>query len=74
MNAAGLLRSRSIRFESPEKRAARELQQAKEMENKIHSRVRYLMNQEKWVANRINQARQSVLKILSVKEQKEKEA
>lgn len=74
-NAAGLLKSRSVaQLESPEKRVKRALEEVKLTEEKIHSRVLYLQNQERKVFHRINQARQVVVKMLSAKRQKELEA
>ena len=74
-NAAGLLSKLSLPMpESPERKARRALEEARAVENKIHSRVQYLVNQEKKILNKLNQTRDNALKILSVKEQKDYEA
>ena len=74
-NAAGLLSRRSLpALESPERKAKRALTEAKTIEGKIHSRVQYLVAQEKKILNKINSTRDNALKILQVKERKDFEA
>ena len=74
-NAAGLLEGqRKSAWESPEVKAKRALSEAKDVEGKIHSRVQYLVNQERRIIHKINRTRDSALKILKVKSAKENDA